>query len=168
MGAKACLSSAAVGGLHEDWPVGTLAVCSDFLDVTARNLTLFDQTVVHTDFSRPFDKNLRAALISEAGKRNVAFKENAVYVNGNGPRYETPAEITLYREWGGDVVGMTAATEAIAMGEAGVPYACVAVVTNFACGILDVALSHGEVADEMERTAPHLVEILLAAAATVD
>src|SRR5688500_1502649 len=29
-GAKACFSTAATGGLRDDWPCGTMAVCHDF------------------------------------------------------------------------------------------------------------------------------------------
>src|SRR5436189_62411 len=59
----------------------------------------------------------------------------AVYVNVNGPRYETPAEIRMFVEAGGDVVGMTAGSEAIAMREAGVGYGCLAIITNLAAGL---------------------------------
>ncbi len=164
---RACFSTAATGGLRDDWPNGTMSVCHDFVDVTGRNATLFDRTVVHTDFSQPFAESARQALIGAAKSQNLAVQEQAVYVNGNGPRYETPYEIQLYRRLGGDVVGMTAATEAILMGEARVPYACLAVVTNLACGLTGAKLSHEEVVDEMERSAERAVAILLEATTRV-
>ena len=165
--AKACFSTAATGGLRDDWPCGTMAVCHDFVDLTARNLTLFDDEVVHTDFSEPFSEKARRALLESATSLGIRIEEQAIYVNGNGPRYETPYEIQLYRKMGGDVVGMTAATEAILMKEAGVDYACLAVVTNLAAGLAGVPLSHEEVVDEMERCGEKAVKILLGAAALV-
>lgn len=164
LGAKACFGSAAVGSLRPDWPVGSFSVCSDFLDLTARNLTLFDREVTHTDFSHPFAPNARGALLQSAADLSIEVYDGGVYVNGNGPRYETPKEVTLYREFGGDVVGMTAASEAIAMGEAGVPYACLAISTNLACGLIGASLSHQEVVDEMQRSGDKAVSVLLGAA----
>jgi 5'-methylthioadenosine phosphorylase len=163
LGAKACFSTAATGGLREDWPCGTMAVCHDFVDVSGRNATLYEREVAHTDFSHPFAHRAREALLAGAADENVPVQKEAVYVMGNGPRYETPFEIRLYRRMGGDVVGMTAATEAILMGEAGVAYGCLAVVTNFACGLAGVPLSHEEVVDEMQRSGDKAVRILLAA-----
>ena len=85
-------------------------------------------------------------------------------MNPNGPRFETPFEIQLYAGWGGGVVGMTAASEALAMTEAGIDYACLAIVTNFAAGISETPLSHAEVSAAMEEHGARAVGILLEAA----
>ncbi|HRK20728.1 MAG TPA: MTAP family purine nucleoside phosphorylase [Fimbriimonadaceae bacterium] len=161
---KACFSTAATGGLRADWPNGTMAVCHEFIDATARNLTMFERDVVHTDFSEPFAESARHYLLRAAEAAGVSVKDRAIYVNGNGPRYETPHEIELYRRIGGDVVGMTAATEAILMGESGVPYACLAVVTNPGCGMAGQPLSHEEVVEQMEKSGADAVQVLLEAA----
>lgn len=163
LGATACFSSAAVGSLREDWPQGLLAVCSDFIDISARNLTLFESEVAHTDFSEPFHPLARSALLDGAKRASVEVRDGAVYVNANGPRYETPFEVRLYRQFGGDVVGMTAASEAIAMKEAGVPYACLAVVTNLACGIGSGRLDHGDVVREMTASGKKALDVLFGA-----
>lgn len=161
LGAKACFSTAAVGSLRPDWAPGTMAACRDFLDLSARNTTLFDREVVHRDFSSPFPA--RQWLLQGASDAGIEVHDEGVYLCGNGPRYETPHEITLYRQFGADVVGMTASSEAIAFGEAEVPYACLAVVTNLAAGISEQELSHEEVVEEMERSGTRAVEVLLAA-----
>lgn len=162
LGVKFCFASAAVGSLRDDWPCGTIAVCDDFLDVTFRNQTLFDREVVHTDFSTAFGSEATHALLA-AGSDLGEIIHHAVYFCGNGPRYETPFEIDVYRKLGGDVVGMTAATEAILMREAGVGYACLSVVTNFACGISPTPLNHEEVVEEMERSGARAVSIFIKA-----
>lgn len=162
LGAKACFATAAVGSLREDWPTGTRAVCTDFLDFTGRNPTLFDREVVHTDFSLPFGGAAREALIKAAKDA-----KRCVYVCGNGPRFETPQEILFYRQAGGDVVGMTAATEAILMREAGIDYACLAIVTNLACGLSTVPLAHGDVEKAMQSAGAEALEALLEAAKSV-
>ena len=125
---------------------------------------MFDEEVVHTDFTHPFDPHLRKALIEAAAEVGANIEPQGVYVCTNGPRYETPHEIKVYQQLGGDVIGMTAATEAILMREAGVPYACLAVVTNPAAGIGENPLTHEEVVEEMQRAGAVAVEILLKAA----
>jgi 5'-methylthioadenosine phosphorylase len=125
---------------------------------------MFDTEVVHTDFTQPFSLPLRAALINAGSEIGATIAEEGVYVCTNGPRYETPHEIRVYRQLGGDVIGMTAATEAILMREAGVPYACLAIVTNAAAGIGSTPLSHEEVVTEMKIAGETAVQILLGAA----
>lgn len=167
VGARVCFSSAASGSLREDWPGGTMALCNDFLDLTGRNITLFDREVVHTDFSAPFGKKGRKALLEAAKAQGIPMQEG-VYVCANGPRYETPREIQLYRQFGGDLVGMTAATEAVVMREAEIDYSCLAVVTNLAAGIGPHELSHSEVVDEMKRSGKKAVDLLLDAIGRVE
>jgi len=82
----------------------------------------------------------------------------------DGPRYETPGEIEMLRKLGGDIVGMTAATEAIAFRELGVPYACLAVVTNHAAGMGAAELGHEEVVEVMESAGEKAVRLFLEAA----
>lgn len=164
LGVEACFASAAVGSLRPEWGPGTLMVPHDFLDLTCRNLTLFDRTVVHTDFSQPLPA--RQHLLTAAERLNLPVAPGGIYVGGNGPRYETPHEIVLYAKVG-DVVGMTATTEAIVMREAGIAYGLLAVVTNLACGITEAPLSHEEVVDEMQRSGAKAVAILRDAAESV-
>ncbi len=161
---RACLASAAVGSLREDWPPGTMVACSDFLDMTGRHLTLFDREVVHTDFTNPFGIKAHAALIAAGAAIGETVHDGGVYLCANGPRFETPAEIDLYKSFGADLVGMTAASEAVLMREAGVKYACLAIVTNLAAGMSGAPVSHEEVTDEMLRSGERAVQVLLAAA----
>lgn len=164
LGVKFCFASAAVGSLRDDWLPGKLVVCSDFLEVTGRNETRFDEEVNHKAFSQPFDELARNALLSAAGAES---EKSGTYVCANGPRYETPAEIQMYRELGGDVVGMTAGTEAIAMREAGIGYALLAVVTNLGAGLSEVEPNHEEVTEQMATTGASAVRILTEAARRV-
>jgi 5'-methylthioadenosine phosphorylase len=164
LGAKGCFASAAVGSIRTDWRPGTLVVCSDYLDLTYRNTTLYDREVAHTDFTDPFGPKARAELLGAASDVGAPHEDGGVYVCLNGPRYETPHEIEVYKQLGGHLVGMTAASEAILMREAGIDYATLAVVTNAAAGYSEQPLSHQEVEDEMERTGETAVQILLRAA----
>lgn len=150
LGVKGVFATAAVGSLVPEWTPGTFVACSDFLDGSCRQTTIYDRTVVHRDFTHPFDPKMRAALLEAAKAKNEPMQEKGVYLTLNGPRYETPAEIRMLRDWGAELVGMTASSEAIVMRECLVPYACFAVVTNLAAGISESELDHTEVLDVME------------------
>ena len=156
LGVHWCLSSAAVGSLRQNLDVGSFAACTDMVDASARRTTLFQRGVRHIDMGRVFPA---ADVLKEAGAT-----AEAVYINVNGPRYETPAEIRCFQAWGGDVVGMTAGSEAIAMREAGIGYGCLAIVTNMAAGLTANELAHHEVVDIMKTRGAQAVEVLLAAA----
>lgn len=156
LGVEWCLSTAAVGSLRTDWPVGTLAACEGFVDVSGRNLTLHDRIVRHVDMGEVF-----AAASALASKPEI--KTGAVYLNVNGPRYETHAEIRSYQKLA-DVVGMTAGSEATMMREAGIGYGCLAIVTNLAAGLAPEQLHHGEVTDVMKTKGEHVLTLLLRAA----
>lgn len=167
LGIEYCFASAAVGGLRRDMKAGDMAVCSDFIELTGRTCTRFEDTVAHTDFTQPFDVDAHNALISAASERGIELRKTCVYVSANGPRYETPAEIEFYQKIGGDVVGMTIGTEAIAMREAGIKYACLAIISNLAAGISESPLSHDEVVAQMMKSGAAAADILLAAASKV-
>lgn len=164
LGVRACLSTAAVGSLQPAYGPGTFLLCSDFLDFTSRQSTIYDRTVVHRDFTQPFGTMSRQQILSAAAEKEMPVVSSGIYLCLNGPRYETPFEIDLYRRLGADVVGMTAASEAILMRELGVDYSCLAIVTNYASGISASELSHQEVVDEMRRSGEKAVALLLSAA----
>lgn len=165
VGVRHVLATAAVGCLRREWPVGTIVRCTDFIDLSSRNLTLFDRKVVHSPMDAPFggkspvlNEAMAAAGLSDLGK--------AVYLQANGPRYETFAEIAAYATLGADLVGMTAASEAILMREAGITYECLAVVTNLAAG-LGEEIDHGAVGDVMGDKAEVVFDVLARAAGII-
>jgi 5'-methylthioadenosine phosphorylase len=149
-GVQAVLATAAVGSLRTDWTPGTLVVLSDFLDFMREVNTLYHDTVVHTDFTEPFSPLLRDALLKAAERSGIPVQAGGVYVCAPGPRYETPAEIRMFRLLGGDVIGMTVAPEAILCREAGIHYAAVAIVTNLGAGLSGQPLTHEEVTEVMQ------------------
>ena len=68
-----------------------------------------------------------------------------VYLQVPGPQYETPEEISAFRAWGADMVGMSTATEAVAARHAGMEVAGVSLIANAAAGLGTGELSHEEV-----------------------
>ncbi|MCA1996942.1 MAG: MTAP family purine nucleoside phosphorylase [Armatimonadetes bacterium] len=164
LGVRACFATAAVGSLRAELPAGSVAVCTDFLDFTGRNLTLFETAVRHTDFSQPMGDTATRLLKDACAAMDLPVPERCVYVGMNGPRYETPAEVRMLARLGGDVVGMTASSEAIACREAGVDYGCLALVANLGTGLSEAPLSHREVEETVARVSGTALAAVLEAA----
>jgi 5'-methylthioadenosine phosphorylase len=171
-GVHAVLATAAVGSLRAEIRQGDFVLLDDFLDFTkGPPVTFFEEPgdVRHTDFGQPYDAALREILIQEAGPTLAArLHTRGTYLCVSGPRYETPAEVRLFAQWGADVVGMTGATEATLCREAGLPYVSVALATNFGSGLLDATpLSHDDVEQQMRDCRAELAAWLLRAARAI-
>ena len=156
LGCTCVIATNAVGSLNEQMQPGDFVVCDQFLDFTKqRPLTFYDGEdgiVRHVDVTHPYCARVRRAL--REGCRAALGEElhpTGVYVCAEGPRFETAAEIEMYRQLGGDVVGMTGVPEAVLAREAGLCYATVCVVSNWAAGVKGDRVSHGEVVEIMER-----------------
>ena len=169
LGVTNILASAAVGSMAQHLPPGSLALLSQFLDFTrGRPSTFFDGedgAVVHVDVTEPYCPHLRGELLAAAGALGESVCAEATYVCAEGPRFETPAEIRMFRRLGGDLVGMTSVPEVVLAREAGICYAAVAIVTNWAAGVSMESVKHGEVTDFMYQHTPRLRALLARAVA---
>lgn len=164
LGVSAIFASFAVGSLRPEWAAGTLVSLTDFVDFTSnRNPTFFNDRAVHADMTDPYCPRLRALLRESAADLNHALNDGGIYLCANGPRFESPAEIRVFSQWA-DVVGMTGCPEIALAREANIAYAGVAIVTNFAAGLLPQPLSQTEVLDAMRLALPRVREIFLDAA----
>ncbi len=132
------VSVASVGGIRADMLPGTIAVPHQIIDYTwGRKNTFYEggeQPVTHIDFTEPYSASLRRRVIDAARACDEAVAEDAVYAACQGPRLETAAEIDRLERDGADIVGMTGMPEAALAREAGLEYAAIAVVANFAAG----------------------------------
>jgi 5'-methylthioadenosine phosphorylase len=129
-----------VGGLRADLSPGTVVVPDDYLSVHPPPTFAKDERlhVVPT-----LSEGLRALLLDAAGRTEGPLVPGGVYVETRGPRFETPAEIR-WLAGAGDVIGMTAASEATLFQERGIAYAMLAVVDNYANGIAERPLTFEE------------------------
>jgi len=146
LGVSNTLASATVGSLNPQIVPGKLALLTQFLDFTWGRGTTFceEGEVKHVDVSDPYCPSLRRALLECAAKQGLLLHPQATYVCTQGPRFETPAEIEMFRRLGGDLVGMTGVPEVVLAREAGICYAAIALVTNWAAGFGEKPLSHEE------------------------
>ena len=151
-GASQVLATASVGTLNPNLAPGTLALLTQFIDFThGRADTYFDGTdrmpLNHPDMTDPYCPTLRAALVRGADRPGTGtiLHSTATYACMQGPRFETPAEVRMLQRAGADVVGMTNVPEVVLAREAGLCYAAVAVLANWAAGLGASPLSHTEV-----------------------
>ena len=140
-GAATIVSVASVGGIRADLIPGTLVIPDQIVDYTwGRQMTFHDSRdaqVVHIDFTEPYDLATRQRICAAAADVNEPVANGAVYAAAQGPRLETAAEINRFERDGAHIVGMTGMPEAALAREAGVPYAALTVVANWAAGRAD-------------------------------
>ncbi len=129
------ISVSACGSFREELAPGTFVLADQFIDRTfAREKSFFGQGfVAHVSMAHPVCPKLNDALAAAAGETGVKFKKGGTYLAMEGPQFSTLAESNLYRSWGCDVIGMTAMPEAKLAREAEMPYAIVAMVTDYDC-----------------------------------
>lgn len=167
LGIRNILATAAVGSLNPLMKPGHLVFVDQFLDFTkCRQQTFFDggsAGVAHTDMTSPYCSELREILKRAALSRDLTAHGSGVYVCCEGPRFETAAEIKMFRMLGGDLVGMTGVPEVCLAREAGICYASIAMVTNFAAGISPTRLVHQEVVDTMMQNSENIRKLLMQA-----
>ena len=135
-GAEQIVSVSAVGSLKEEMHPGDIVLVDQFIDRTRnRPCTYFEDVgvVAHVGFSDPIDAALSAALHAATLKTGARAHRGGTYVCIEGPQFSTRAESNLYRSWGADVVGMTNLPEARLARECELPYATVALVTDYDC-----------------------------------
>jgi 5'-methylthioadenosine phosphorylase len=136
LGATQVVSVSAVGSLREEIQPGDMVLVDQFIDRTRQRISTFFEdhgVVAHVGFAEPTDRALRGALhaaVQEAGGR---VHEAGTYVCMEGPQFSTRAESFMYRGLGAHVIGMTNLPEAKLAREAELPYATLAMATDYDC-----------------------------------
>ncbi len=137
IGVERVLATNAVGAINTNFKPGDIVVPHDFVDFTKSRLTTFynEAPVTHIDVSQPYCPEIRKLLIKTAEEYGFHAWNKAVLVCTEGPRFETPAEIKMFKRLGCDVVGMTGIPEAVLSRELEMCYASVCYVSNMAAGV---------------------------------
>lgn len=136
LGAEQLVSFSAVGSMKETLHPGDAVLVDQFIDRTrSRPSTFFEGVgvVAHVEMADPVDAALSGALFRAAIATGARAHRGGTYVCIEGPQFSTRAESNLYRSWGVDVIGMTNLPEARLAREAELPYATVALVTDYDC-----------------------------------
>ncbi|MDN3647140.1 S-methyl-5'-thioadenosine phosphorylase [Pontixanthobacter aestiaquae] len=135
------LAISSVGSLQEELPPGQFVVVDQFIDRTKTRASSFFGTgmVAHVSMAEPVCERLSRMAAKAVKKAGGNISADATYLAMEGPQFSTRAESHLYRQWGADVIGMTAMPEAKLAREAELPYALVGMVTDYDCWREDAA-----------------------------
>lgn len=134
VGVTRILAVNAVGSLNIAMPPRSAVVPDQIIDRTAgfRARTYFEGGVVaHVGMADPFCPNVRSSILKHARSSHDLVEDGGTYVCIEGPQFSTRAESNLYRQWGADIIGMTAMPESRLAREAGICYGSLAMVTDF-------------------------------------
>jgi 5'-methylthioadenosine phosphorylase len=135
LGATHVMSVSAVGSMREEIAPGDLVVVDQFIDLTKRRDSTFfgDGVVAHVPFSDPVCPIMAGALHDAARTTDAKVHKGGTYVCIEGPQFSSRAESLVYRSWGVAVIGMTNMPEAKLAREAELPYATLALSTDYDC-----------------------------------
>jgi 5'-methylthioadenosine phosphorylase len=130
------LSTTACGSLREEIERGDLVIPDQFIDFTRfRSVSFFDEftpgKLSHTPMADPFDQSLRELLFKTSERLGLRVHPEGTLITIEGPRFSTRAESQMFRIWGADIINMSVAPEAILANELGIPYATIAMSTDY-------------------------------------
>lgn len=156
VGVSQIIATNSVGSLNLEMPPGSFVLPNDFLDFThARDKTFYNNQVVHIDVTEPYCSRINNIIASTGDVVN-----GGTYVCTEGPRFETPAEIKMFKLLGGDIVGMTGVPEVVLAREREICYSSICIVSNFAAGISEDKLTIDEVFEIMEVKKGELIDLI--------
>jgi len=137
LGATHILATTACGSLKLEIARGDMVVLDQFIDFTKQRINTFHDSfengIAHAPMAEPFDNNLRKLLFQSAQLLNYRVHEKGTVVTIEGPRFSTRAESNMFRSFGADVINMSTAPEVALAVEAEIPYAAIAMSTDYDC-----------------------------------
>jgi 5'-methylthioadenosine phosphorylase len=134
LGVRFILSANACGSLRQDYPPATIAVPDQLIDynLSRRERSFFVEGIIaHVSVAEPFDAYLRQLLLESIRAVGGVAHDGGTFLIEDGTRFSTRAESHLFRSWGCDLIGMTAAPEAFLAREAEIAYASMAHITDY-------------------------------------
>ncbi|MDE6473514.1 MAG: purine-nucleoside phosphorylase [Clostridia bacterium] len=143
MGAKVFFATNVSGGIT--YPEkGTLMRITDHISMIPsplRGKNIDELGVRFPDMTRPYDEELGAIVDGVAKTHNIDLKKG-VYIQMQGPNFETASEVRMAKILGADVVGMSTAIEVIAARHIGLKVVGMTCVVNPACGVTEESLDN--------------------------
>jgi 5'-methylthioadenosine phosphorylase len=130
------IATTACGSLREEIGRGDLVIPDQFIDFTRhRKISFFDAfepgKMKHAPMADPFDFKMRNLIITSANDLGIKVHSKGTVITIEGPRFSTRAESKMFRLWGADIINMSVAPEVILANEIGIPYAAIAMSTDY-------------------------------------
>ena len=147
LGAQTLIVTNAAGGVNRLWSPGDLMLIRDHINLMFRNpLTgaVEPGDIRFPDMSAPYDAALGEIAREVAVEQGIVLREG-VYAAGLGPAYETAAEVRMLALLGADATGMSTVPEVIVARAIGMRVLGFSCITNLACGLSNMPITHAEV-----------------------
>ena len=166
IGCSHIITTTACGSLRESIQRGDLVILDQFIDFTRhRAITFYEKfepgEMKHAPMAEPFDKKLRAILNQSAEELKLHYHKTGTVITIEGPRFSTRAESNMFRAWGADVINMSIAPEVILANELEIPYASIAMSTDYDCWKTDEApVTWEEVVKVFKQNVKNVISLL--------
>jgi 5'-methylthioadenosine phosphorylase len=132
LGVERIISVNSCGSLQPEIHPRDIVFSDQFFDRTRRVNTFFGAGIAaHISLADPVCPEISETLYSSGQELALRVHKGGAYLCIEGPAFSTKAESNIYRHWGCEVIGMTAATEAKLAREAEICYATMNLVTDY-------------------------------------
>ena len=168
------ITTTACGSLKEEIGRGDMVIPDQFIDFTRhRKITFFEEfnksDLKHVPMADPFDNNLREIIINSAKLLQLKHHSAGTIITIEGPRFSTRAESRMFRMWGADVINMSIAPEVILANELGIPYATIAMSTDYdSWKENEEPVSWEEVLKVFNQNVDNVIRLILKAVSKID
>ena len=154
LGVTHIIGLSSVGACDYGFKVGTVCLVNDFIDMTKKRPASFEQEhrlALHTGMEDVFSPELNDELEHLILSKKMPYSGRAIYCCTEGPRFETAAEVGMFRMFGAQIIGQTLVPEAPLARDLGIHYAAVGIISNYGTGMMSVVTddSIGSVMQEM-------------------
>ena len=142
IGCQSLVITNAAGSLIPEAAPGSVMLITDHINMTGVSpLFGVESNQRFVDMSKAYSDDLNDAMRSAAKTSDINLYEG-IYAWMSGPQFETPAEIRAIKSLGASAVGMSTVPEVILARYQGLPLCALSVITNYAAGMSETALSH--------------------------
>ncbi len=162
------IATTAVGSLNRDIRRGDIVLADQFIDFTKHRKNSFvddfEDGINHAAMPEPTDKEMRKLLFVIGTELGLRIHRKGTVVTIEGPRLSTKAESRMFQSWGADIINMSIAPEAALANEAKIPYAVVAMSTDYDCCFDDIpAATWEDIIKVFEENSERVKRLILAA-----
>ena len=174
LGVKYLISPSAVGSLKKEHDKKKFILVDQYIDRTKKRIDTFYEggQVCHIGQADPFCGYLNRLFYDNGKDLGIDIQNGGSYICIEGPRFSTRAESKMFKQWGGDIIGMTIYPEVVLAAEKEMWYATIAMVTDMDvwagncpnCGIVEYGATCENCGGPVEKLAVSIEEILEAMA----
>ena len=162
LGIKTLFVSNASGGMNPDYEVGDLMIITDHINFFPEH-PLRGKNIPYgprfPDMSEAYNKELIRMADEIAAEKGIKV-QHGVYIGGQGPTYETPAEYKMFRILGADAVGMSTVPEVIVANHCGIKVFGISVITDLGVEGKIVEITHEDVQKAADAAQPLMTTIM--------